>query len=83
MLQCAFPNGIDEETYMLLLAVLYDQMSARSLAQVISSYTGKDYYIVLNDVYRVGATEAVSSQALSKTEQQLLNCGYEEWLAQE
>lgn len=83
MLQCVFPDGIDEATYLPLLAVLYDEMSDRSLAQVISEYMGKDYYIVLNDVYRIGATKAVPSETCNVVKQKLLSCGYDEWLIQQ
>lgn len=83
LIQCAFPNGVDSESYLPLLALLYDEMSDRCLAKVVAKYTGKDYYIVLNDVYGVGSTDKPSPEAVAKVKQRLLACGYEEWLKEE
>ena len=80
LLQCAFPSGIDEREYLPLLAVLYEHMSDRSLAQVIAECFGRDYYVVLNDVYRVGA-EAQSSDVTELVKKKLIACDYEKWLA--
>lgn len=57
LLQCAFPQGIEEQEYLPLLSILYEEMSDRSLAQVISEFIGKEYPAVLNDVYRVISRE--------------------------
>jgi hypothetical protein len=78
LIKRAFPDGIDSESYLPLLALLYDEMSDRCLAEVISCYTSKDYYVVLNDVYKVGATDFRSD--LSQVKQRLLACGYQQWL---
>lgn len=83
LIQCGFPNGIDSESYLPLLALLSDEISHRSLAQVIAHYTGKDYYIVLNDVYRVRSTDVPPSNGIEKVKQRLLSCGYEKWLKEE
>jgi hypothetical protein len=82
MLKCAFPNGIDEQIYLPLLAVLYNEMSDRTLARVIADFTGKDYFVVLNDVYRVGGIETLPREMVNSIKQQLVSCGYENWLAQ-
>ncbi|WP_243147298.1 DUF3349 domain-containing protein [Scytonema sp. UIC 10036] len=47
LIQCAFPNGVDSESYFPLLALLYNEMSHRCLAQVMAQYTGKDYLLFL------------------------------------
>jgi hypothetical protein len=83
LLQCAFPQGIGEQEYFPLLSILYEQMSNRSLAQVIAEFTGKEYPVVLNDVYRVGAAEAFSStveEVTDSVKQKLIHCDYEKWL---
>lgn len=82
MLECAFPNGIDEEDYLPLLAVLYDEMSDRTLARVIADFTGRDYFVVLNDVYRVGVTEALPLEVANSIKPKLVSCGYQNWLAE-
>lgn len=83
LLQCAFPYGIDEGEYLPLLTLLYEHMSDRSLAQVIADYARRDYYIVLNDVYRIGNTKANSSDIVESVKQKLINCDYEKWLTDE
>ena len=83
LIQGAFPNGIDSESYFPLLALLYNEMSHRCLAEVIAHYTRKDYYIVLNDVYGVESTNVPTPRAIAKVKQRLLACGYEEWLKEE
>ncbi len=83
LLQCAFPQGIEESEYLPLLSILYKEMSDRSLAQVIAEWMGREYYAVLNDVYRVGAADLcplVSQGELDHVKQQLIQCGYEMWL---
>lgn len=82
MLQCAFPQGIDEQKYLPLLPVLYEQMSDRGLAQVVAEYTGRKYYSVLNDVYQVGAMTAFPVELTDAIKRKLIHCGYEKWLAE-
>jgi hypothetical protein len=86
LLQCAFPQGIEEQEYFPLLSILYEQMSDRSLAQVIAEFTGKEYHIVLNDVYRVGAGKTFLSwdkEILNSVKQKLMCCDYEKWLIED
>ncbi|MGK7875804.1 MAG: DUF3349 domain-containing protein [Xenococcaceae cyanobacterium] len=80
LIQCAFPDGVEAEAYFPLLALLYDEMSNRNLAEVVAHYTRKDYYLILNDVYRVKSTDVPSPQAIAKVRRRLLACGYEDWL---
>jgi hypothetical protein len=46
LLQRSFPDGIEVQDYLPLLALLDDEMSDRNLAEVVAHYTGKDYEIV-------------------------------------
>ena len=80
LIERAFPNGVKHEDYFPLLALLYDEMSDRNLAEVMARCTGKDYYLVLNDVYAVGSTEVRDAEAIAKLKEHLLGCGYAEWL---
>ncbi|MEH2274487.1 MAG: DUF3349 domain-containing protein [Nostoc sp.] len=83
LIQCAFPQGIDDQKYLPLLSILYKNMSDRSLAQVVAEYTGKNYYFVLNDVYRVGSMTNFSFEVIDLVKQKLMSCDYEKWLADE
>ncbi len=80
LLQCAFPNNIEEQEYLPLLKILYDHMSDRCLAQVMSDYTGKEDYSVLNDVYHVGGIEIFPVEFIDSVKQKLINGGYERWV---
>lgn len=76
LIQGAFPDGIDSESYLPLLALLYDEMSDRCLVEVIASYTGKDYDIVLKNVYKVGTMDLRSDRAVDRVKKRLIPCGY-------
>jgi len=81
LLQCAFPQGIEDQEYLPLLSILYEQMSDRSLAQVIAEFTGREYHTALNDVYRVGAAETLRvGEVVDSINQKLMRCDYEKWL---
>ena len=80
LLQCTFSQGIDDQEYLPLLSILYEQMSDRSLAQVVAEYTGREYHAVLNDVYRVGAEVTFPSEVIERVKQKLMRYGYEKWL---
>ncbi|HAC62390.1 MAG TPA: DUF3349 domain-containing protein [Cyanothece sp. UBA12306] len=80
LLKSAFPNGIDEQSYYPLLALLYEEMSDRNLAEVISQYTNQSYESVLNDIYRVASTDISSLEKISKLREYLLDYDYQKWL---
>lgn len=80
LIQRAFPDGVKQEDYFPLLALLYSEMSDRNLAEVMAHSTGKDYDLVLNDVYGVGSTDTPDAEAIAKLKDHLLACGYAEWL---
>jgi hypothetical protein len=79
LIQSAFPQGIDDESYAALLALLGEEMSDRTLAQVVADCTGKEYAVVLNDIYGV-ANQTVLNPALAEVKQRLQRHGYENWL---
>jgi hypothetical protein len=80
LIQCAFLKGIEPQNYLPLLALLSEEMSDRNLAEVVAYYSGKDYSLVLNDVYRVQSIDIPTSEAIANLKKRLLICGYEQWL---
>ncbi|BAT51892.1 hypothetical protein NOS3756_08230 [Nostoc sp. NIES-3756] len=72
LIQCAFPNGIEAEDYEPLLALLSEEMSGRNLAEVIACYLGKEYSMVLNDVYRVQSINIPKADAVANLKIYLL-----------
>lgn len=83
LIQCAFPQGIEEHNYFPLLSLLCEHMSDRSLAQVIAEYTGKNFYVVLNQVYQVREMETFSANVNESIIKKLMDCGYDKWLSKE
>lgn len=80
LIQCAFPKGIEPQNYLPLLALLSEEMSDRNLAEVVAYYSGKDYSVVINDVYRLQSINIPTSEAIANLKKRLLICGYEQWL---
>jgi hypothetical protein len=80
LIQCAFPKGIEPQNYLPLLALLSEEMSDRNLAEVVAYYSGKDYSLVLNDVYRVQSIDVPAPEAIANLKERLLICSYEQWL---
>jgi len=80
LIKRAFPNGINTSAYLPLLVLLDEEMSDRNLAEVVAQYTGKEYEIVFNDLYRVKSTDIPSQASIAKIKQLLLASGYQEWL---
>jgi hypothetical protein len=82
MLTCAFPDGLDRQGYIGLLAVLNEEMSHRSIATVISLVFEADYFEVLNEVYGLSTNPEASPAAVAQTKARLMPCGYQAWLAE-
>jgi len=79
MISLAYPNGIDESKYLALIAVLYEYMSDRNLAEVISIFTGKKLEVVLNDIYRSQFTDRPHNNEVESVKQELMYFGFEKW----
>ncbi len=79
MISSAYPKGVDENKYLPLIAVLYDYMSDKNLAEVISLCTGKDFVVAINDIYRTQSTDKPSDSEIENVRQELLHFGFEEW----
>jgi Protein of unknown function (DUF3349) len=79
LIQNAFPQGIDDESYAALLALLGEEMSDRTLAQVVADCTGKEYAVVLNDIYSV-ANQTAPNSMLAEVKRRLQRHGYDNWL---
>jgi hypothetical protein len=80
LMVAAFPEGIDADAYLPLLAVLGQNLSDRNLADVLVRGFGIDFGTALNDVYRARTTAVPSADALDHVKHRLLPCGYEGWL---
>jgi hypothetical protein len=85
MIRAAFPDGVSDEAYRPLLALLLEGMSFRTLATVVSYCTGESYYKVYNDVLGIespGAPPPSELPAYGPVAAALRQHGYDEWLAE-
>jgi len=78
MLIEAFPNGICEEYYWVILYLLYDYISDRNLALVMSYLINKPSEIIMNDIYRVCQME-FNFKLIEEINGKLDKYGFEEW----
>jgi hypothetical protein len=89
MIVRAFPNGLGEGDYFPLIAAVYDEMSHRNIAEVVSVVSGKSSAEVLNDIYKVGSQKGIDNhvevprEELERVKNLLVPHGYDEWLAEE
>ncbi|MFB0840764.1 DUF3349 domain-containing protein [Paenibacillus oleatilyticus] len=83
MLNKAFPAGIGKEEYYPLLALLYEHLTDRNLAEVIVIVTGKDSAAAHNDVHRSVTTNRPGQESLDLVIEKLMPHGYEAWLNEE
>lgn len=82
MLFEAFPNGVCEEEYWIILYLMYDYMSDENLALIMSFFINKPLGIIENDIYRVCQMK-FDSNLLEKVKNRLDKCGFEEWKKEE
>ncbi len=79
LLTAAYPDGLVESDYYAVLALLYDHLSDRNLAEVVSRVFGRDYFVTYNDIAKAVTTDRPPSDALSNVQTRLLSAGYEAW----
>ncbi|MCW9680407.1 hypothetical protein FJR41_006235 [Dolichospermum planctonicum UHCC 0167] len=60
-----------------MIIVSFSSSFKRAFKKRIS---GKDYSLVLNDVYRVQSIDVPTSEAIANLKERLFMCGYEQWL---
>ncbi|WP_437644077.1 DUF3349 domain-containing protein [Sorangium sp. So ce362] len=77
----AFPDGVAEDEYMPLLAVLARYLCDENVVIVAAELTGKNRGIVLNDVY--AAQEHSETIDVDRVVRRLETVGFREWLSKE
>lgn len=80
LLRCAFPDGVSDENYWPLLAILHPHMSFRTLARVLAALTDKSYIEVFNDASGFGLDPEPDIESIEDVKRTLVTCGYEGWL---
>ena len=79
MLTQAFPDGISEEYYWIILYLLYNYMADENLTLVMSFFSGKSLAIVANDIYGVSQMK-FDSELLEEVKCRLGANGFDEWI---
>lgn len=82
LLQRAFPEGIDDASYLHVIHVLYEYMADGNLAEVMSIVTGRDVGETLNDVWRSEA-DSYSPNGLDAVFARLVAAGFIAWAEEE
>lgn len=82
MLFRAFPNGISEECYWVLLYLLYDYMADENLALVMSIFIKKPIGIIENDIYKACQLQ-FDEKIVQEIKCKLDTQGFEEWKKEE
>jgi len=84
LLKGAFPDGIPEESYYPLLAVMKEaEMSDRSVAHAIGLYYGKDYTEHLYHVAHEMPNRSISEGEKCQIKDLLRPHGFEQWMEEE
>jgi hypothetical protein len=79
--KCVFPDGLKGEDYFPLIRVLHEEMSFRSVAYYVGSLLGKDYTLILNDVYAAASPGYISNPEIeNRVRERLISCGWTVWL---
>ncbi len=78
VLSCAFPEGIPDEEYWPLIAVLHERMSFWVMADLLPALTHKHRSEVHNDASGFGVDPLPAFEEVEKVRLKLRACGYEE-----
>ncbi len=79
MLKKAFPKGIDYTSYYPVVALLYENMSDKNLADIVSYFVDKDSSVILNDIYSLNSV-AINNKDKEEVYKILKTAGYDEWI---
>ena len=79
LVSSGFPNGISEGEYYPLVAVLYDEMSNRVLADFLSSVFAIEYEVAMNDVLVAASKFGSNVEAKNKIINRFDPALYEMW----
>lgn len=70
----AFPGGISETIYKMVIYLLYEEYSDRNLAELLSLFTGKTYAQVYNDISGISSYHFADVE-IQTIEIKLKKCG--------
>ena len=79
-LKCAFPDGLDESEYYMLLYILLQDMTYRAASWLVGVLLSKSYMDIYNDALGVKSRYIPDQNKYMELKKRLDDCGYEEWL---
>lgn len=79
LILCAYPQGILEDEYLMLLYLLHKHMSDRVLADCLTFFINKSAFAVLHDIYSI-ASDSPDDNVLAPVYKRLIDCGFEDWI---
>lgn len=78
MLESTFPGGIPDSMVLPVTRALYEYMSHRNLAEVLSKMTGMETEVALNTVYEAAGLDPNTS-SVRMAKERLRMHGYDQW----
>ncbi|MBB2946635.1 hypothetical protein FB565_006403 [Actinoplanes lutulentus] len=76
-LRQAFPDGIGDDSYLSLLACLYEDMSDENLSKTIALFTGRNRWDVSNDIPRALSARNANREEIEVVAARLRAAGWE------
>lgn len=81
LLEAAYAGTIPENDYPAIVAVLYEHLSDRNLAEVLCHFTAKDSIVVWNDIGRIMSVEKPGIEDVSRVRELLEKVGLRKWIS--
>ncbi|MFB9244488.1 DUF3349 domain-containing protein [Massilia antarctica] len=79
LIKRAYPEGFPNDEYRAVLNILYEHMSDRNLAEVISFFTERDYAFTYNEVLEIGSKESEVKNTQIAMDK-LIDAGLPKWI---
>ena len=76
MIKSAYPSGISDADYPLVIKVLYEEMSDRNIIDVIHIITNIPKHVIQNDIYKIISKEIDCKDVIDK----FRDHGYNSWI---
>lgn len=77
ILRATYPDGVPSDEYELLVYVLSDTMSFRSVAHLLSDFGVRNYYLAYNDVLGIVDRHDLYAEKAKPILEKLIRHGYD------
>jgi hypothetical protein len=84
MLKRAYPNGVPDDEYLALVAIMNKSMSFRNTAHYVATVSERDWGLVYNDVLGIGSADRRPAlEDVARVQAKLDKAGYADWHAEQ